>query len=220
MKNKKYKGVIFDLDGTLLNTLEDLRDSVNYGLSKYNMPARSLEEIRRFVGNGAQKLIERAVPAGTAQAEQGQVLKAFQEYYGLHCNDKTDLYPGIRELLGELKRLDFPMVIVSNKPQEGVDALNREYFQDFTAGAVGAREGVRKKPAPDMVTEALELLGISAKEAVFVGDSEVDIATAIGAGMDCISVSWGFRSRREQLEAGASVFANQPEEIIPLLYLD
>lgn len=220
MKNKKYKGVIFDLDGTLLNTLEDLMDSVNYGLSKYSMPKRSLEEIRRFVGNGAQKLIERAVPVKTSPAEREQVLKAFQEYYSLHCNDKTDLYPGIRKLLAELKRQGFPMVIVSNKPQEGVDALNKEYFQDFTAGAIGAREGIRKKPAPDMVREGLDCLGILAEEAVFVGDSEVDIATALGAGMDCITVGWGFRSRREQIEAGAKVFVEKPEEILSLLYLD
>ena len=130
MAEKKYKGVIFDLDGTLLNTLEDLMDSVNFGLEKYGMPQRSLEEIRRFVGNGVERLIRLSVPAETGQEEQKNVLAAFKEHYSLHCNDKTDLYPGIRELLGELKSREFPMAIVSNKLQEGVDALSRQYFKE------------------------------------------------------------------------------------------
>lgn len=218
MQKGKYKGVIFDLDGTLLNTLEDLMDSVNAGLEKYGMPQRSFEEIRQFVGNGAQRLISLAVPAGTALPEQEKVLSAFQEHYALHCNDKTDLYPGIRELLGELKKRKLPMAIVSNKPQKGVDALHRIYFRDYLSTAIGARDGIRKKPAPDMVDEGLRCLGLTREEAVFVGDSEVDIATARTAGMDCITVSWGFRTRAEQEKAGARVFVERPEEIISLLY--
>lgn len=218
MAEKKYKGVIFDLDGTLLNTLEDLMDSVNFGLEKYGMPRRSLEEIRRFVGNGVERLIKLSVPAEAGQEEQKNVFAAFKEHYGLHCNDKTDLYPGIRELLGELKSREFPMAIVSNKLQEGVDALSRQYFREYVKAAIGAREGIRKKPAPDMVWEALRLLELSKEEAVFVGDSEVDIATAENAGMDCITVGWGFRTRQEQTKAGAKVFVARPEEIISLLY--
>lgn len=218
MARKKYKGVIFDLDGTLLNTLEDLMDSVNFGLEKYGMPQRSLEEIRCFVGNGVERLIRLSVPADTGQEKQENVLAAFKEHYRLHCNDKTDLYPGIRELLGELKSREFPMAIVSNKLQEGVDALSRQYFKEYVRAAIGAREGIRKKPAPDTVWEALRLLGLSKEEAVFVGDSEVDIATAENAGMDCITVGWGFRTRQEQIKAGAKVFVDRPEEIISLLY--
>lgn len=216
--DKKYKAVIFDLDGTLLNTLEDLRDSVNYGLQCFNMPERSLEEIRHFVGNGVEKLVERSVPAGTEAVDREKVFAAFKEHYALHCNDKTGLYPGIAELLKELKERGFLMAIVSNKLQEGVDALHKQYFAPYLSVAIGARDGIRKKPAPDTVTEALRLLNIPAKEAIYAGDSEVDIATAKNAQMKCITVAWGFRTRQEQEAAGAEIFVEKPEEIIPLLY--
>lgn len=218
-RNKKYEAVIFDLDGTLLNTLEDLKDSVNYGLKKYDMQERTLEEIRRFVGNGIQRLIQLAVPKGTGLEEENKVFDAFKEYYKVHCNDKTDLYPGISNLLAELKKRGFAMAIVSNKLQEGVDALSRQYFKTYLDVAIGAREGIQKKPAPDSVIEALRLLDIPKERAVYVGDSEVDIATAQNAQMDCITVTWGFRSRKEQEAAGADIFVDKPEEIIPLLYL-
>lgn len=216
--DKKYKAVIFDLDGTLLNTLEDLRDSVNYGLQCFNMPEHSLEEIRHFVGNGVEKLVERSVPAGTQAVDREKVFAAFKEHYALHCNDKTGLYPGIAELLKELKERGFLMAIVSNKLQEGVDALHKQYFAPYLSVAIGARDGIRKKPAPDTVTEALRLLNIPAKEAIYAGDSEVDIATAKNAQMKCITVAWGFRTRQEQEAAGAEIFVEKPEEIIPLLY--
>lgn len=217
-EDKKYEAVIFDLDGTLLNTLEDLKDSVNYGLRKYHMPERTLEEIRHFVGNGVQRLISLAVPEGTDRETESKVFSAFKEHYTEHCNDKTDLYPGICELLNKLKKQGFSMAVVSNKLQEGVDALSRQYFEKYLSVAIGAREGVRKKPAPDSVLEALRLLNVPKEHAVYVGDSEVDIATARNAQMDCITVTWGFRSRKEQEEAGADVFVDVPEEIIPLLY--
>lgn len=217
MKSHKYKAVIFDLDGTLLNTLEDLQDSVNYGLEKYGMPKRTLEEIRCFVGNGVRKLIERAVPKETTKEDEERVFAAFKEHYAEHCNDKTDLYPGIRELLTELKNRGYRMAIVSNKLQSGVDALSELYFKEFTKVAIGGRENMPKKPEPDMVYEALRQLGVSKEEAVFVGDSEVDIATAKNAGMECITVAWGFRSRQEQEKAGAKVFVNSPMEMIDLL---
>lgn len=215
---KKYQAVVFDLDGTLLNTLEDLMDSVNYGLRSYGMPERSLEEIRRFVGNGVQRLVSLAVPQGTGGEEQDKVFAAFKEHYRVHCNDKTNLYPGIRELLKELKDREFPMAIVSNKLQEGVDALTEQYFKEYVKAAIGAREGIRKKPAPDAVLEALRILGVPREQAVFVGDSEVDIATARNAQMDCITVGWGFRTREEQEKAGADCFADAPEEVLRLLY--
>lgn len=220
MPYRKYEAVIFDLDGTLLNTLEDLKDSVNYALNKYSMPERSLEEIRHFVGNGVEKLIERAVPEGTEVLIRERVFTAFKEYYALHCNDKTGLYPGISKLLSELKERNFQMAIVSNKLQEGVDALHEQYFKEYLNVAIGAREGIRKKPAPDTVFEALRILEISKEKAVYIGDSEVDIATAANSGMDCITVAWGFRTRQEQEDAGAAIFAEKPEEIIPLLYTD
>lgn len=215
---KKYQAIVFDLDGTLLNTLEDLRDSVNYGLKSMGMPERSLEEIRRFVGNGVQRLVSLAVPQGTGAEDQEKVFAAFKEHYRVHCNDKTNLYPGIRDLLKELKKREFPMAIVSNKLQEGVDALAEQYFNTYVKVAIGAREGIRKKPAPDSVLEALRLLGVPREQAVFVGDSEVDIATARNAGMDCITVGWGFRTREEQEKAGADCFVSEPGEVLELVY--
>lgn len=215
---KKYDAVIFDLDGTLLDTLEDLMNSVNHALTLMDMPNRSLDEIRSFVGNGVQRLIELAVPEDTDEEVTNQIFALFKEHYAVHCNDKTGLYPGIPELLAVLKEQGFLMAIVSNKLQEGVDALCEQYFAPYTNVAIGAREGILKKPAPDTVLEALRLLGISKEQAVYVGDSEVDIATAANTGMDCITVEWGFRTRAEQEAAGGNVFASKPDDIISLLY--
>lgn len=219
MGKKKYEAVIFDLDGTLLNTLEDLMDSVNYVLSVFHMPTRSYEEIRHFVGNGIRRLLELSVPGGLGNPQFEQVFTLFKEYYGKHCNDKTCLYPGIISLLEELKREGFHMAIVSNKYYEGVQALKEQYFKDYLSVAIGEREGIRKKPAPDTVLAALKELGIPKERAVYVGDSEVDLATAQNTGMDCITVGWGFRTRAEQEAAGAKVFVKQPMEIMELLYL-
>lgn len=217
ISGQKYDAVIFDLDGTLLNTLDDLMDSVNYSLKKYEMPERSYEEIRHFVGNGVQKLVERAVPEGTENDVVEKVFAAFKEHYILHCNDKTDVYPGIIQLLAELKKRDIKMAIVSNKLQSGVQSLYELYFKDYVQAAIGAKDEIRKKPAPDTVLEALRQLNIQKDRAVYVGDSEVDIATAANVGMDCITVTWGFRNKRELEEAKAAVFVDYPEEILKLL---
>lgn len=218
MKAKKYEAVIFDLDGTLLNTLEDLMDSVNYALGICGMPGRSYEEIRHFLGNGIERLLERAVPNGSENPQFERVYTLFREHYGVHCNDKTDLYPGIRELLDVLKREGFLMAIVSNKYYEGVQILKEQYFKDYLQVAIGEREGIRKKPAPDTVLAAFKELKVPKEKAVYVGDSEVDIATAENTGMDCIIVGWGFRTRAEQEAAGGKVFVEKPMEILQLLY--
>ena len=218
MKNKKYEAVIFDLDGTLLNTLEDLLDSVNYAMSVLEMPVRSYEEIRHFVGNGIRRLLELSVPEGDKNPQFEQAFTLFKKYYGEHCNDKTDLYPGIIDLLKRLKEEGFQMAIVSNKYFEGVEALKEQYFKEYLDVAIGEREGIRKKPAPDTVLTALGELGISRERAVYVGDSEVDLATAANTGMDCITVGWGFRTRKEQEMAGAKVFADRPLDIMGFLY--
>lgn len=215
---KRYDTVIFDLDGTLLNTLEDLQSSVNYALAAYQMPQRSLEEIRRFVGNGVQRLIELAVPQKTSKEMLEDVFALFKEHYAIHCNDKTNLYPGIPELLVRLKAEGFRTAIVSNKLQEGVDTLYKQYFEECVEVAIGAREGIRKKPAPDSVFEAMKLLDAHKNRTVYIGDSEVDIATAHNAGVPCIAVTWGFRTRKEQEEAGGDVFAETPEDILELIY--
>lgn len=218
VKEKKYDGVIFDLDGTLLNTLEDLKNSVNYVLSVCGMPQRSYEEVRHFVGNGVKRLMELSVPGGFDNPDFERAYGLFREHYVKHCNDLTDLYPGIRELLRTLKREGFRMAIVSNKYYEGVQALKEQYFTEYLDVAIGEKEGIRKKPAPDTVLAALKELGLAKERAVYVGDSEVDLATAKNTGMDCITVGWGFRTRAEQERAGAKVFVDQPMEIMELLY--
>lgn len=212
---KKYNTIIFDLDGTLLNTLEDLLGSVNFALKKAGMNLRTLEEIRGFVGNGVRRLVELAV--GEQQGRLEEVFQDFKEHYALHCNDKTGPYPGILELLAKLKEKGFQMAIVSNKYYDVVQELNQLYFQEFIPVAIGEKEGINKKPAPDTVEEALRQLGSSRENCVYVGDSEVDIQTAQNAGMDCIVVTWGFRTREEQERAGGRVFVDKPMEILELL---
>lgn len=216
--SKRYDTVIFDLDGTLLNTLDDLHTSVNYALATYQMPLRTLDEIRHFVGNGVQRLLELAVPCGTSQEQLDEAFIAFKKHYALHCNDKTDLYPGISDLLRQLKEKEFKIAIVSNKLQEAVDALYEQYFKETVEVAIGAKEGIPKKPAPDSVYEAMQQLEAKPGRTVYIGDSEVDIATADNAGLPCITVTWGFRTRQEQEAAGGIVFAETPEEIVKLLF--
>lgn len=214
---KKYKAVIFDLDGTLLDTLEDLKDSVNYALGNAGMPLRSLEEVRTFVGNGVRRLMELAVPFGEENPEFAKVFEEFKKHYALHCNDKTAPYPHIMELLSELKARGYQMAVVSNKFYGAVQELRKLYFEGYIETAIGEKEGIRRKPAKDTVAAALRELGVDKEDAVYVGDSEVDIATAANAGMDCIAVAWGFRTREEQEKAGGRVFADDPMDIIDIL---
>lgn len=211
---KKYQAIIFDLDGTLLNTLEDLMDSVNFALRQFRMPERSLEQIRRSVGNGVRRLMELSVPERLQNPEFEEVFQAFQTHYTEHCNDKTQLYPGIDLLLQRLKARGVKMAIVSNKYHEAVQELKEMYFKEYLSVAIGEKEGIRKKPAPDTVIEALRELEITKEQAVYVGDSDVDLKTAANSGMDCLSVTWGFRTKEELLEAGATVMINDPEEIL------
>lgn len=217
MEEKRITTVIFDLDGTLLNTLEDLADSVNYALSHYCLPCRTLEEVRRFVGNGVRKLMERAVPGGSENECFEEIFSCFKAYYVEHCMVKTGLYPGIPEMLKALKDAGFRLAIVSNKLQSGVDELYCHYFRETVSVAVGERPGVSRKPAPDMVNLALRELGSSAGEAVYVGDSDVDVATAVHSGLPCISVLWGFRDRAFLVANGAQHFAETPEDVVRIL---
>ena len=196
-------GVIFDLDGTLLDTLEDLKDAVNATLTKFGYPLRTLEEIRRFVGNGARVLIQLAVPENT---DPEPVYAAFREYYQQNCQVKTAPYPGIAETLATL---DMPVAIVSNKPDSAVKALCARYFPGIYA--LGESTGCPRKPAPDMVFKAMKDIGV--ERCIYVGDSEVDVATARNAGIPCLSVTWGFRNQDELLEAGATHFCHEPMDI-------
>lgn len=214
---EQIKAVIFDLDGTLLNTLYDLTDSVNWALEKYGLPKRSMEEVRSFVGNGLRNLMLQAVPEGEDNPVFEELFEFFREYYKTHCNIKTVPYEGILELLKELKNRDIKMAIVSNKIDAGVKELNTIYFSDYVEVAIGEREGIGRKPAPDSVFEALRLLGVDAEHAVYVGDSDVDIQTAKNAKVRCVSVTWGFRDEAFLMENGADIMIDRPVELLKYL---
>lgn len=211
---KMLKAIIFDLDGTLLYTLEDLKNAVNYALEESGMPVRSLEEIKRFVGNGVKKLVIRAVEGGEDNPLFEKVFSDFKEYYKLHCNDNTMPYDGVMELLNYLNDKGIKMAIVSNKFDAAVKSLNKEYFNGLMESAVGEMEGVERKPAPDMVYKALKELDVKPDEAIYVGDSEVDIMTAKNAGLKSIQVTWGFRDKEFLIANGGDNFVDTPMEII------
>lgn len=208
-----YKAVLFDMDGTLLDTLEDLRDSTNHVLRQMGYPERSLEEMRRFVGNGAEMQIRRAVPEGTSEENIRKALTAYRAYYEEHCRIKTKVYDGLPGMLCELKKHGVKTAVVSNKPDAAVKKLSCEYFGDQMDYAIGASDGVRCKPYPDMVEAALHALGAEKKDAVFVGDSEVDVQTGLNAGLPVIAVSWGFRPREVVIAAGAEKIADNASEL-------
>ncbi|GFI21441.1 N-acetylmuramic acid 6-phosphate phosphatase [Lachnospiraceae bacterium] len=216
MCDRKITTVIFDLDGTLLDTLEDLKEATNYALRVCNMPERTLEEVRCFVGNGVRNLMIRAVPNGERNPEFERAFRIFKEYYGLHCNDTTKAYDGIPELLQELKSRGYTLAIVSNKIDSAVQDLNCRYFPQVDV-AIGDCENLRRKPEPDSVNLALEKLHKTKQEAIYIGDSDVDLATARNAGLPCISVLWGFRDKKFLLEQGASIFVESPMEIVDIL---
>lgn len=209
----KYKLAIFDLDGTILNTLADLADSTNYALQKNGLPGRSVEQVRLFVGNGIRKLIERAVPEGSDEALIQRVHEDFTEHYKVHCADKTRPYEGIMELLRALRAAGLKTAVVSNKADYGVQALCEDYFPGLFDFAVGERTGIRRKPNPDSVLEVLKKLSATQAEAIYIGDSDVDIETAKNAGLACISVTWGFRDREFLQRHGAVTFAERPEDV-------
>ncbi len=214
MKN----AMIFDLDGTLLDTLEDLKDALNHALTAHGYPGRTLDETRRFVGNGIRNLVARGVPAGTAEDDIDAVFEIFKPYYQAHCLDKTKPYEGILALLERLKEERYPVAVVSNKADGAVQTLCERFFPGLVDFAVGERENVRRKPAPDSVFAALEALKVTKSQAVYVGDSEVDLETARNAGLPCVSVTWGFRTEDVLADAGAERFAHTPEELWELLH--
>ncbi|MCM1123036.1 MAG: HAD family hydrolase [Eubacterium sp.] len=210
--------IIFDLDGTLLDTLEDLTDSVNHVMAKYNLPLHTIEDIRSYVGNGAAKLVERAIPHGADNPAYHEMLGAFREHYALHCEDKTAPYEGVVEMLALVKQSGYRLAVVSNKPDRAVKQLCRRHFGEYVQTAIGESEEIQKKPAPDMVYRALADLSSDASCAVYVGDSEVDLQTAANVPMPCISVAWGFRTEEQLLAAGAvqERMIRSPQELLPL----
>ena len=207
---------IFDLDGTLLDTLGDLATATNYALRQHGMPEHSVDDVRRFVGNGVAKLIERAVPGGTANPQYESVLSVFRQYYLQHSLDTTRPYDGIVDMLTELHRRGKRTAVVSNKFMAATQELCRHFFGDTIEVAIGEHEaqGIRKKPAPDTVEEAFRQLGVGKENAVYVGDSDVDIATARNSGLPCVSVLWGFRDREFLTAHGATTFVSSPHELL------
>lgn len=217
--NKKYETIIFDLDGTLLDTLGDLAASVNYALKTHNMPTHTIDDVRRFVGNGVRLLMERAIPDGAANPLFEETFATFRQHYLEHSLDTTRPYDGIMEMLQTLRSRGYRTAVVSNKFYAATQELCRHFFADSIEVAIGEHEaeGIRKKPAPDTVNEALRQLGVSREGAVYVGDSDVDIATAKASGMHCISVLWGFRDRQFLIEHGGTTFINHPSELLTLV---
>lgn len=209
----RYKAAIFDMDGTILDTLADLRDSVNASLAWAGFPPRTTEEIRSFVGNGAKKLIERAVPDGADEDTAGRVLAYYRPYYEAHAQVKTAPYPGVCELLESLRAAGVKLAVVSNKPDAAVKKLAGHYFSGIFHAAVGAMDGVPVKPAPDALWSAMRLLGVTAEETVYIGDSDVDVMTAKNAGTAGIFVTWGFREEAFLRERGAEILVHSAAEL-------
>ena len=211
----KIKAVIWDLDGTLLNTLDDLAASTNAALLKNDLPQRTTDEVRRFVGNGVRRLIEQAVPEqGEKHPKFQQVLDDFVAHYGAHSRDNTRPYDGIMEALEQLTEMGAMHAIVSNKIDFAVKALSQDYFPGRMKSAVGDDPSRRKKPAPDSVLEAMRQMNVTAEECVYVGDSDVDVITARNAGIPCVAVTWGFRDEQCLKDAGAEYIAHTAEELV------
>ena len=209
--------VIFDLDGTLLNTLDDLAYSVNYALSHFGLPKRQVSEVRNFVGNGVEKLIERAVEHRLSESEEVECLNVFKQHYSQNMNNKTRPYDGILDLIRQLLSSHYHIAIVSNKYDSAVKELNETYFEGLFPVAIGESASVAKKPAPDSVYEALAQLSISKESAIYVGDSDVDVMTAHNAGLPCVGVTWGFRDKELLLSMGAEYIIESPAELFAVL---
>ena len=212
-----YKAAIFDLDGTILNTIQDLANTLNYALSTYGYPTHTVDEVRRFVGNGVWVLVERGCPKGTPEAQRQKVYDCFVEYYKDHNRDFTRPYEGIPELLEALKAKGVRISVVSNKIEPAVVSLCRDFFPGKFEFTVGNRPDLRTKPAPDEVNVVVEQMDLDRSEIVYIGDTEVDLQTADNSGMDCICVSWGFRSLAELQQLHAKYVVTSPEEILHIV---
>ncbi len=209
-----YKAVIFDLDGTILDTLEDLTASMNYALVSCGYPERSMWEIRSFVGNGIHMLIERAVPKGEPTVKIEKVFAVFNDHYTVHCADNTKPYEGVVEVILSLRKQGIKTAVVSNKADYAVQVLCKQYFNGLFDIAVGEKQGVGKKPCPDSVNEVMHELKLDRAKAIYIGDSEVDIQTAKNAGIECICVDWGFRDKDYLISQGAAVTVTNSTELL------
>ena len=213
----KYQAVLFDMDGTVLDTLDDLCDSINHSLAEFSLPQVSREHVRQCLGNGAAFLVSHSIPAGSSPELEADVLAFYKPWYDAHCLIKTAPYEGILPMMQSLKEQGLRLAIISNKPDRAVQELSDAFFPGLLELSVGESPSVRRKPAPDTVLTAASQIGLSVDQCVYVGDSEVDLQTARNAGMDCISVTWGFRDEAQLIEAGASVLVRTTEELESLL---
>ena len=213
-----YEFILFDLDGTLLDTLDDLTLSVNFALRQADLPQRSKQEVRSFIGNGIRLLIERAI-GRSGHEKFEQIFKDFKEYYAKHCAENTKPYDGVMELLKTLKAKGKRLAVLSNKADFATKALCKQYFDGLIELAVGEREseGIAKKPAPDSVLCVMQKFGANRQNTVYIGDSEVDIQTAQNAAIHCISVTWGFKDQAFLVQQGGTVFADTPQQLLALL---
>lgn len=213
----KYDLIIFDMDGTILNTLEDLKNSLNYVLQQAGYQTRTLEEVRTFVGNGIRKTIERALPLDIEEEKIDELFSLFMDYYAIHNTDNTKPYNGVIDLLKELKHLGYKTAVVSNKQDSAVKSLCKKFFTGLFDVEIGEKENIAKKPDPDEVNEVLKILNIDRTKSIYIGDSEVDIQTAQNSKMKSIIVDWGFRDRKFLYEHGAEVIVSNPSEILNII---
>lgn len=213
----RFDTVIFDLDGTLLNTLEDLADCVNHTMKVFGYPERTIDEVRRFVGNGIGLLVKRAVPDYVDDEQYKTVFNEFKNYYTANCQVKTRPYDGILRLINELHQKGIKLAIVTNKNQMAVNELNKKYFNGIINVAVGDNGVRERKPSPEPIKEALKLLNSKAENTIYVGDSEVDVTTAKNAGLFGVCVTWGFRDKEQLVSSGGEHFIDKPEELVSYL---
>lgn len=213
----KINTILFDMDGTLLDTLEDITDSLNKTLQDYGYPLRSLTEVKSFVGNGAKTLVQRALPSDVNESISKDFLLSYQENYMNNLQNKTKPYDDIINLLEELKKLGFRLGIVSNKPQDGVTSLSIDYFNKYMDVAIGESLDTTKKPAPDGIYKAIDKLNSTKEETIYVGDSEVDVLTAKNAGLLSVGVTWGFRSKETLIKEGCDYIIESPMELLQIL---
>ncbi|MBQ7692928.1 MAG: HAD family hydrolase [Oscillospiraceae bacterium] len=213
----RYKAVLFDMDGTVLDTLADLTNAVNHVLALYGMPQRTPREVAGFLGNGAERLLTLSVPAGTSRETVREMLAVYQPWYDAHCAILTAPYPGILKLMETLKKAGVKQAVISNKQDRAVRRLADEHFPGLLETAVGESETVRRKPNPDAVLAALREMDVRSEDAVYVGDTEVDLRTAANAQLDCAAVGWGFRSEAQLRAAGAGHIFQSAEELLSWL---
>ncbi len=213
----KYNTIILDLDGTLLNTLEDIADSTNFALRECGFPERTLEEVNSFIGNGTNHLISKAVPSNISKVQLEECVQIYRNHYSANSDNKTSPYKGITSMLEKLKNKNYKLGVASNKFDSAVKVLCKKYFSDYLEVAIGESPLVKRKPAPDTLLAAIKELDSNKEECIYVGDSDVDVKTAHNLGIPCIGVSWGFRGRKVLQEEGADYIIDSPDEIFKVL---